>query len=268
MNYRSLIGANASLLSELASQDASPPQQTINTYSNPSNIKRFDSLVNSIASAGAQFEVPNFPSHHRRNHRKIINPNGIKPRYHRNINGITDTDSNNDIFIDPSGVRPRYHRNINGITDTDSNNDIFIDPSGVRPRYHRNINGVTDTDSNNDIFIDPSGVRPRNFHRNINGITDADYYDEDSYSYSDDYEEPIVDPTIPDIPTPDPEPEVEPVTTPIPTPPLPVYRKQSTTIYTIVIIIIVILLLVLIFKIANEQKRLTRVISRVTNPMI
>ena len=241
MNYRSLIGANASLLSELASQDASPPQQTINTYSNPSNIKRFDSLVNSIASAGAQFEVPNFPSHHRRNHRKIINPNGIKPRYHRNINGITDTDSNND---------------------------IFIDPSGVRPRYHRNINGVTDTDSNNDIFIDPSGVRPRNFHRNINGITDADYYDEDSYSYSDDYEEPIVDPTIPDIPTPDPEPEVEPVTTPIPTPPLPVYRKQSTTIYTIVIIIIVILLLVLIFKIANEQKRLTRVISRVTNPMI
>ena len=241
MNYRSLIGANASLLSELASQDASPPQQTINTYSNPSNIKRFDSLVNSIASAGAQFEVPNFPSHHRRNHRKIINPNGIKPRYHRNINGITDTDSNND---------------------------IFIDPSGVRPRYHRNINGVTDTDSNNDIFIDPSGVRPRNFHRNINGITDADYYDEDSYSYSDDYEEPIVDPTIPDIPTPDPEPEVEPVTTPIPTPPLPVYRKQSTTIYTVVIIIIVILLLVLIFKIANEQKRLTRVISRVTNPMI
>lgn len=58
MNYRSLIGSNGSLLSGLAEREVKPPNQVINAYSNSSGGRRFDSFVNSISSAGAQFEEP------------------------------------------------------------------------------------------------------------------------------------------------------------------------------------------------------------------
>ena len=229
MNYRSLIGANASLLSGLASQDATPPDQIINTYSNPSNVKRFDSLVNSLANAGAQFTAPStVPTHHRRRRdSKFINPSHIKPRsYHRNTNGITDTiDYSRD--IDPSHIKPRYRKN-----DDENNDDEFNDE----------INNDDEAYSYDEPIVDPT----------VPVIPD-DENNNDDEANNDDENNNDVEPT--------PAPTSAPSNN---TPPMipPPMRSASISVYTVVIILVVILLVILIFKLLNEQSKLERVINR------